>query len=211
MDAIPAKALPYLPRVAIEARRLRSPVPPAVLAAVVDHETGCPGMRSCWSPDAKFKTYKADGTWNEEGRGFGMITRVSGRFDAMAELRAKHRAELAGWSWETVSDAQKQIVALVLKFRDNWATVAGLFRDPLPAVITAYNRGTGGVLASRRLCAARGDCDPTRWDGHVAKVCTSGNRIIPGTRFTACQISGKYAPDVLRRAPKYGMYYLRKK
>jgi hypothetical protein len=198
MNAIPEQAAPHLPVLVREAARLRSPVPTHVLAGQIDHETACPIKSKCWNPRVEFKTTR------EQGVGLGQITRVFGRFDAAAEMRAKHAQELDGFTWNTgVYDPALQIRAVVLKNRDNHATLSPLFPNELAPVLTAYNRGVGGVRADRRLCQVTTGCDPSKWARHVANTCASGTAIIPGTRMTACQISRKYAPDVVTRAEKY--------
>lgn len=193
----PASSLQHLPVLRAESTRLVSPIPAYVLAGQIDHETACPLPRKCWNPRVEFRTSR------EQGAGLGQITRVFGRFDALAEMRAAHRAELAGWTWDNVHDSRYQIRALVLKNRDNHRALAPLFNDPLPPVLTAYNRGVGGIRSDRRLCQITRGCDPSLWAGNVAVSCASGSAIIPGTRLTACQISRKYAPDVMARATKY--------
>lgn len=194
---LPPQSAPYLASLAAEASRLRSPVPAWILAGQIDHETACPLPKKCWNPRVEFRTSR------EQGAGLGQITRVFGRFDALAEARAAHRAELAGWSWDNVSDATYQIRALVLKTKDNHGALAPLFTDPRDPVLTAYNRGIGGIRADRRKCTVTRGCDPSKWAGHVEITCASGNVVIPGTRLTACQISRRYAPDVMARAAKY--------
>ena len=197
LPPLPPQSAPHLPVLAAEASRLRSPVPAWILAGQIDHETACPNKKKCWNPAVEFHTTR------EQGVGLGQITRVFGRFDALAEMRVAHRAELAGWSWEKVNDPVYQLRALVLKNADNHKALAPLFADPLAPVLTAYNRGIGGIRADRRLCQVTADCDPSRWAGHVALSCAGPKAVIPGTKLTACQISRKYAPDVLVRAGKY--------
>lgn len=198
MDAIPIQATPHLPVLVSEATRLRSPIPAHLLAGQVDHETACPIKTKCWNPRVEFKTSR------EQGVGLGQITRVFGRFDAASEMRAAHRQELDGFTWSNgIYDPRLQIRALVLKNRDNHALLAPMFGGDVLPVLTAYNRGVGGVRADRRLCQVTAGCDPSKWAGHVANTCASGTAIIPGTRMTACQISRKYAPDVVKRAEKY--------
>jgi len=198
MEGLPPQSLQYLPVLRAEATRLRSPIPTHILAAQIDHETGCGWSKTkCWNPRTEFKTSR------EQGVGLGQITRVFGRFDALAEMRQAHRAELAGWSWDTVNHPTYQIRAVVLKNSDNHRTIAPLFDDALYPALTAYNRGIGGVRSDRRLCQVTKGCNADRWAGHVEKTCAGGSAVIPGTRLTACQISRKYAPDVVRRAEKY--------
>lgn len=195
---LPPQSVPYLPTLAAEATRLRSPIPAYIMAGQIDHETGCGWSKiKCWSPDVQFKTTR------EQGVGLGQITRVFGRFDALAEMRSAHRAELAGWSWDNVGDPRYQIRALVLKNADNHKALSPFFVDTLPPVLTAYNRGVGGVRSDRRICQVTKGCDPSKWYGHVEHSCVGPKSVIPGTRMTACQISRKYAPDVVYRAQKY--------
>ena len=198
--ALPPQSAMHLPVLVAEAARLRSPIPTHILAGQIDLETGC-GWRasSCWNPGAEFKTRR------EQGVGLGQITRVFGRFDALAELRSAHRAELAGWSWDNIKDGRYQIRAVVLKNGDNYKALAYQFADAhkLPPVLTAYNRGIGGVRASRRICQVTSGCDPSKWYGHVERTCAGSKQLIPGTNRTACQISNAYAPDVMQRAIKY--------
>lgn len=197
---LPPQSAPHLPVLVAEAKRLRSPIPTYLLAAQIDHETGC-GWRAkaCWNPRTEFKTSR------EQGVGLGQITRVFGRFDALAEVRQAHRAELAGWSWQNVHDARYQLRAVVLKNADNYKAIAWQFDgiSKLAPSITAYNRGIGGIRADRRLCQVSSGCDPSRWAGHVETTCAGGKQVIPGTRMTACQISRKYLADILQRADKY--------
>jgi len=195
---LPPASLLYLPVLVAEAKRLRSPIPTHILAGQIDHETGC-GWRktACWNPRTEFKTTR------EQGVGLGQITRVFGRFDALAEMRTAHRAELAGWSWENVNDSRYQIRAIVLKSSDNYKALRPYFTEVVPAAVTAYNRGIGGVRADRRVCQVTRGCNPELWFGHVANTCAGSKAIIPGTKFTACQIRSKYYGDVVQRAQKY--------
>lgn len=199
MDApVPAAAAQHLPVLAAEAKRLQSPVPAYILAGQIDHETACPRKKTCWRTDAEFKTSR------EMGVGLGMLTQVVGRFDALAEMRAAHRAELLGLTWENIrSQAVYQIRAVVLKNADNYRALSNLFNNWLRPVLTAYNRGVGGIRADRRACQVTPGCDPSKWAGNVEQACAGGNAVIPGTQLTACQISRRYAPDVMARAMKY--------
>jgi hypothetical protein len=199
MSSLPPQAVPHLPALVSEAARLRSPIPTHILAGQIDHETACPIKTKCWNPRVEFKTSR------EQGVGLGQITRVFGRFDAAAEMRAAHRQELEGFTWsgESIYDAKLQLRALVLKNRDNHAVLAPLFGGDMLPVLTAYNRGVGGVRADRRLCQVTAGCNPSKWADNVANTCASGTAIIPGTKMTACQISRKYAPDVVARSAKY--------
>lgn len=200
-SAPPDAAQQYLPLLAKEAKRLRLPFPAKVAAAQIDHETACPRKKTCWRVDAEFKTKR------EQGVGLPMITRVynadgSLRFDSLEEMRRAHPQELIGWTWKNPFRPEHQIAALILKNRDNWQALAPMFDFPLAPVITAYNKGVGGVRADIRRCTVTRGCNPRRWEANVETAC-KGGAVIPGTNRTACQISGAYYRDIQARVSKY--------
>lgn len=157
----------------------------------------------CWNATSRLKSAR------EEGAGFGQITRAyyaSGRlrFDALAELKAKH-PELAAWNWGNVYvRPDLQLLAIVLKLRDNWVYFAGVpaEEDRIRFAVKSYNRGLGGVKAEMQACRLMAGCTPTKFVGHAGEVCTASRKVIYGRR-SACDISLKYVPDVYKRAIKY--------
>lgn len=203
---IPAQAPQHLPTLkTLQLKHWPSMPAPAVLAGQIEKESCITLKHSrCWNATSRLKSDR------EEGAGLGQITRTwradgSVRFDALAELRAAH-PELAAWSWATVYQRpDMQLLAIVLKNRDNWGTFAAV-RDPGERLIfstLAYNRGIGGVRAEMRACALTSGCDPQRWTGHVERTCTASRQPLYGGR-SACDISRAYPVDVIqRRAPKY--------
>lgn len=154
----------------------------SILAAQIDIETcASPTSKMCWSPFARLKTSR------EEGYGLGQITRAwdakgNLRFDALEELKQKHREALEGWSWLNVSNALFQIRGVVLKNRDNFRAVnfADTLLDQYAFMDAAYNGGLGGILSERRICQRTPGCNPDLWFGHVentsnkAKVAADG-------------------------------------
>lgn len=203
---IPAQAPQHLPTLASLQRAHWPSMPtPWVLAGQIEKESCITLKHSrCWNAASRLKSAR------EEGAGLGQITRTwradgSQRFDALAELKALH-PQLAAWSWANVYERPDlQLLAIVLKNRDNWGRFAGV-ADPEQRLIfstLAYNRGVGGVNAEMRACALTAGCNPQRWSGHVERTCTASRQPLYGGR-SACDISRAYPLDVIaRRAPKY--------
>jgi hypothetical protein len=203
---IPAQAPQHLPTLRA-VQRAQWPAMPApwVLAGQIEKES-CITLKHprCWNAASRLKSAR------EEGAGLGQITRTwradgSLRFDALAEMRAAH-PELAAWSWSNVYQRPDlQLLAIVLKNRDNWGAFAAV-RDPAQRLIfstLSYNRGVGGVRSEMRACALAPGCDPQRWAGNVERTCTASRQPLYGGR-SACDISRAYPLDVIeRRAPKY--------
>ena len=176
---------------------------PAALAALVEQES-CASLKSskCWNPAARLKSAR------EEGAGMGQITRAyradgSQRFDALADLRDRYGAELAGWSWDNVySRPDLQLRAVVLMSRDAarpFATSTGWlhFGD------AGYNGGVASVQKERRACKLSAGCDPARWFGHVEAHCLKSRQPLYGNR-SACDINREHVHNVfLVRRAKY--------
>lgn len=195
----------YLPALAAERLRFWPDHPdPAMLPALIEHESGCFSMpRKCWNPQSRLKSAR------EEGAGLGQITRTwradgSQRFDALQEMVDRHPA-LGDWSWTNVySRPDLQLRAVILKQRGDFMTLR-LITDPRTRLVftdVAYNRGIGGVLNERRACAQKPGCDPQQWFGHVEHTCLASRAALYGGR-SACDISRHHPVDVLKRAPKY--------
>ena len=202
---VPQQALPYLP--VLKAEQVKYwPLHPAPeqLGGLIDHESACPRVRSCWSPSAQLKTKR------EEGAGFGQITRAyrkdgSLRFDALVEMRDAHPA-LDGWSWGNVYQRPDyQLRAVVLKSQDNFRALR-MVADPLERLNFAdagYNGGMNGVQNERRACGLAKGCDPQRWFNHVELHCLKSRTALYGQR-SACDINRHHVRDVvLVRSAKY--------
>lgn len=209
--AIPAAAVALIPSLVL-ALSQHAPGVAAwapYFAAQIDHETGC-GWRPafCWNPRAELKTSR------EHGVGLPQITRVYGRFDALAELRAKHPDALRGVEWgaPALYNAKTQMTILALKQADTWGRVRGLATRPADALafqIVGHNRGVNGLVNDMALCRARPACDPSRWWGHVEQTCAASKQPLYGGR-SACDISRDYPRDVLgNRAPNYIAHFRR--
>jgi hypothetical protein len=199
------RAAQFAPIIQAEMRQHWPDLPwPHYTAALIAHESGCPSLRSCWSPTAQLKTAR------EEGAGLGQITRAwrpdgSLRFDSLADMRDKHPA-LREWSWLNVYQRPDlQIRAVVLMSRGNWQALRAV-ADPwerLTMTNAAYNGGLGGVQADRRACQVKAGCDPQRWWGHVEHTCTKSQAALYGKR-SACDINRDHSRHVmLKELPKY--------
>jgi hypothetical protein len=202
---IAPQATPYLPVLRAERERFWPSHPkPELLAALIEHESGCFALKTkCWNPKSRLKSAR------EEGAGFGQITRAyrgdgSLRFDALAEIRGRHPV-LAEWSWENVyGRPDLQLRAVVLKSLDDFKALR-MVVDPLERLRfadAAYNGGMGGVQNERRACATAAGCDPQRWHGHVERFCLKSKAALYGSR-SACDINRHHVHDVFVRAPKY--------
>lgn len=181
---------------------------PSAVPALIEHESCISLTHSrCWNAKSRLKTAR------EEGAGLGQITRAwnpdgSLRFDALAEMRARH-SELRELSWSNVYQRPDlQLRTLVLMSRDNYRAL-GVIADPgqrLAFADAAYNGGLGGVQKDRRACQIKPGCDPQRWWGNVELTCTKSRVALYGQR-SACDINRHHVRDVLTvRAPKYELW-----
>lgn len=203
----PAAALQYLPLLKREQLAHWPAMPiPAALGAQVEQET-CISLkhRMCWNPRAELRTDR------EQGLGFGQFTRTwhkdgRQRFDALAEIVAEHRAELAGLTWANPYDPILQLRAMVLKDRDlyktaRWATDA---RERTAFMLAGYNGGMGGVMSDRKQCQATPGCNPSRWFGHVEHTSLKAKRVASGYGKSFFEINREYPRNIL--GPRLARY-----
>lgn len=186
---------------------------PWKLPSLIEHES-CISLKHsrCWNARSRLKSSR------EEGAGLGQITIAydntgSVRFDALTELRNKHKEALSELSWKNVYDRPDlQLRAVVLKMKDNYTLYRGSSSSELEAYAfadAAYNGGIGGVNKEKRVCGTIKGCDPTKWFGHVEKYCMKSKVALYGNR-SACDINRHHVHDVLVvRAPKYRLLYLK--
>lgn len=204
---IPPQAAPHLPTLGAQARELAPAIPAHYFGALIEHESGCPGMKKmCWSPSARLKTQR------EEGAGLGQLTRAyradgTLRFDSLTESRKLDPRGLNDLRWDTVYQRPDlQMRVMVLMTRQNWHRVSTLTPDPtlqLQLTDLAYNAGLGRVLNDRRACGLTAGCDVGQWAGHIERTCTASKAPLYGTR-SACDISRHHVADVVgTRMPKY--------
>jgi hypothetical protein len=199
------RALPFAATIRAETATHWPDLPwPHYPAALIAHESGCPGLRSCWSPTARLRTHR------EEGAGLGQITRAwrpdgSLRFDALTDLASRHLS-MRGATWSNIyTRPDYQIRGVVLLARENW-TALRLVDDHwerLAMSNAAYNGGLGGVSADRRMCQVKAGCDPQRWWGHVELTCSKSKAPMYGKR-SACDINRDHGRHVIvKELPKY--------
>lgn len=194
---LPANAVRYLPVLQAEQQAWWPELQmPSLLGAQVEQEN------PRWNTRACLKTSR------EQGCGLGQITRTA-RFDALAELVARHPQALAGWAWDqpTLYDPALQLRALVLKDRDNARAVRGA-ADQYNQVLMAfyaYNAGPGNLASDRMACRATRGCDPGRWFGHVEKTCYRKAVTVAGYGGRSfVEISHEYVRNIaLVRRPRY--------
>lgn len=204
---IPTKALVYVPMLKQEQLKIWPGHPkPEVLAGLSEQESCISLTHSkCWDPRSRLKTSR------EEGAGIGQITKAytkngAIRFDALAELRAKHHSDLKELSWSNVYQrADLQLRALVLKNLDNYKNLYYI-KDSISRLAfadAAYNGGYGGVIKDRMACGLKEDCDPQFWFNNVEFTCMKSKKPIYGNR-SACDINREHVQNVMNvRSNKY--------
>ena len=174
--------------------------------ALIEHES-CITLRHkrCWSPTSRLKTYR------EEGAGVGQLTRAYNedgtiRFDALTELRTRHRRYLAELTWDNVYQRPDlQIRALTLMVRDNYKALYDVDEPIQRLAMTdaSYNGGMGGLQRERRQCSLVKGCNPDFWFGNVERFCMKSKKVLYGNR-SACDINRHHVSDVMTvRLPKY--------
>ena len=205
---IPEQAMQYLP---VLRAQVNDVMPgfhaPEYFAALVEHESGCPGIKSmCWNPKARLKSSR------EEGAGLPQITRAykedgTLRFDALTEARKLDPRGLNELRWDTVYQRPDlQLRVMVVMTRQNWNRASKLTQDPryqLKLTDLSYNAGFGRVLNDMRACSNTAGCNAQAWEDHVEQTCTASKKPIYGNR-SACDISRHHVHDVVTtRSPKY--------
>ena len=204
---IPEQAKLHMPTLVLEQKTFWPTHPkPELLASLIEHES-CISLKHsrCWNAKSQLKTSR------EEGAGLGQITRAykpdgSIRFDALAEIRNKHK-ELSSLSWSNVySRPDLQIRAVVFKMQDNYKYYSK-YSDALAFADAAYNGGIGGTDKERRACYITKGCDADKWFGNVENFCMKSKVALYGQR-SACDINRHHVKDVLiTRAPKYKQFF----
>lgn len=204
---IPGKAYVYRSIVIKEVDTFFPDIPNrSYVPALIEHESCITLKHSrCWSATSRLKTSR------EEGAGLGQLTRAynkdgTERFDALSDLRTRHRRHLAELSWETIYQRPDlQIRSLILMTKDNFKSlydVANLM-ERLAMSDAGYNGGMGGLQRERRQCNLTRGCDPGVWFGNVELHCLKSKKPLYANR-SACDINRHHVKDVLKyRIPKY--------
>lgn len=209
------EALALKPFLRKEIKSLMPELPwPHYVPALIDHESGCPGLKSCWSTKARLRATRKDGT-GEEGAGLPQLTRVwrsdgSVRFDIVTSLAKQHPALLGELNWGNVYErADLQIRAMVVLIRENWRSlrmIPDMF-ERLAMTDACYNGGCGDLRKERQVCALKKGCDASMWFGHVETTCVKSRRPLYGNR-SACDINRYHVKDVTTtRLAKYRRFF----
>jgi len=209
---IPPNAIPLLPVLGSEQRRLWPDHPkPSILAGQIEQES-CVSLKNsrCWSSKAELKTKR------EWGFGLGQFTIAynadgSERFNTWKELRKTYSKELASWTWENRLDPVLGLRAFVLYDYQLYRSARGFASDSTNAVrfgLAAYNGGLGGLLSDIRLCKARSDCNPRVWYNQpsslgVESTSNKSRQKWHGYGQSAFEINRGYVKNIEQRAIKY--------
>ena len=164
----------------------------------------------CWNPNVTLKTHR------EYGAGLGQLTKAyrtdgSVRFDALSEVKSKHKNDLQELNWNTILQRPDlQIRTIILMMRDNYSYYNKYASDSTEAYLFAavsYNGGIGGLDNERRACKLASWCDHTKWTNNVEKLCLKSKAPLYGNR-SACDINRSYPKDTLFiRSPKYSKFW----
>ena len=176
------------------------------LGAQIEQET-CVSLKSksCWSDSAQLLTSR------EQGVGLGQLTRAfkpngTIRFDAMADLKARHPVALAGLSWGNWKDTRLQLRAVVLKDHDTCTAIKNTAtqKDNILMCMAAYNGGGGGLSSDRIACRATKGCDYRVWYGNVENTSYKSMFVIPGYGRSPFTINREYVTNIDKiRRPRY--------
>lgn len=209
-DGVPPRANQYLPVLVDTQRAIWPDAPtPSFLAGQIEKESCISLTHSkCWNPTAQLRTAR------EWGRGLGQVTTAyrpdgSVRFDIQEELRQRYPS-LRGWTTERWADPRYQITAIVEMDKAIYQRQRGAAtdRDRLQFTLSGYNGGESGVLQDRRLCSNTAGCDPSRWDGHVARTSLKSRKPHAGYGKSFFTINREYVAQILDvRRPKYEPFF----
>lgn len=209
---VPPQAIQHLPTLKNEQERFWADHPKASYLAGQIEKESCITLKHarCWNPKVTLKTHR------EYGAGLGQLTKAyrtdgSIRFDALSEIKFKHKKELAELTWDNILERPDlQMRAVTLKMRDNYQYYEKYSYNITEAYLFAavsYNGGIGGLDNERRACKLASWCDHTKWTDNVEKLCLKSKSPMYGTR-SACDINRAYPKDVLyTRSPKYNKFW----
>ena len=129
----------------------------------------------------------------------------------MAEIKFKHKKELAELSWQNILDRPDlQLRAVLLMMKDNYTYYSKYSSNATEAYLFAtasYNGGIGGLDNERRACKLASWCDHTKWTDNVEKLCLKSKVALYGNR-SACDINRAYPKDIIYiRSPKYQKFW----
>lgn len=191
------KAKPYFPQIDTALAQAWPDMPlPSYIPAQIEQE-------SLWNPRAELKTSR------EYGFGFGQFT-ITSKFNAFNEVRAMD-PRLKNWAYEDRFNPAMQILAVVVKNRQNFKACRPLMRDDwnrMACTAASYNGGYGGFVSDRRLCSNTKGCDPFVWWGNVENTSLKSRTKWNGYGKSAYEINREYPVNTLKvRRPKYVPYF----
>lgn len=182
---------------------------PWFIFSQVEQET-CISLKhsKCWSEKAELKTSR------ELGFGLGQLTIAydkagKERFNAFAEVK-RLDAALADWKFEDRFDANKQLLAVVIRDKFEYSKIAGAANalEHSAFFFNSYNGGPGGMLQDRRLCKATAGCDPAKWFGNVENTSYKSRVAVKGYGKSFFEISREYPRNIIYvRSPRYKPYF----
>lgn len=182
---------------------------PWFIAGQVEQET-CISLKhsKCWSRKAELKTSR------EYGFGLGQLTIAydaagKERFNAFAEVK-KLDKDLADWAFEQRYDADKQLLAVVVRDKFEYSKIAGAANalEHSAFFFNSYNGGPGGMLQDRRLCKATAGCDSSKWFGNVENTSYKSKVAVKGYGKSFFEISREYPRNIIYvRSPRYKPYF----
>lgn len=187
------------------------PPKPFYLAGQIEKESCITLKHSrCWNAKVTLKTHR------EYGAGLGQLTKAykqdgTIRFDALKEIRSKHKNELYELTWDSILyRPDLQMRAIILMMKDNYHYYSKYSSNSTEAYLFAavsYNGGIGGLDNERRACKLASWCDHTRWTDNVEKLCLKSKAALYGSR-SACDINRAYPKDIIyTRSPKYRKFW----
>lgn len=175
------------------------------IAGQIEQET-CISLKhsKCFTSKAELKTSR------EHGMSFGQFTiaydaKGKVRFDAMAEVRALDK-DLINFTEANRYDENLGLIAIVVRDKQEFLLAKGASSetDQFAFAFSAYNGGRGSVLKDRRLCAATGGCDQSKWFGHVENTSYKSKVAAKGYGQSWFAINRGYVSNIIYvRSPKY--------
>lgn len=182
---------------------------PEFIAGQVEQES-CISLKhsKCWSSRAELKTSR------EYGVGLGQLTIAynkdgTERFNAFNDVRKLDR-DLADWAFEKRYDADKQLLAVVIRDKYEYGKITGA-ANPLEHsafFFNSYNGGAGGMLKDRRLCKSTPGCDSSKWFGNVERTSYKSRVAAKGYGQSFFAISREYPHNIIHvRSLRYKPYF----
>lgn len=178
---------------------------PWYFASQVEQETCISAThRKCWNPKTENINPKNNG---EYGWGLGQLTNTN-KYNNFEDLK-KRDSDFKSWKWDDRFNPEYQLRAMIFmdlagykpfKEADDYNRSAFMF--------SAYNGGTGGVLADRKYCRQVPGCNPELWFGNVETNSLKAKTKLAGYSVSAFHINREYVHNIMIvRADKYRCWF----